>query len=204
MDENKTIENEDGSDNTEKESVDSGTENSDEQIAVNDIDLERIIEVMIFRADKPLSLRKMATYMPEFDINRIKKALKVLQTRYENEHGIGLQQISGGYLFLTKPEYASWLSRMDTAKEKIVKLSNAALETLAIIAFKQPITRAEVEEIRGVGSSQVINGLVEKNFVTIKGRSTELGAPLLYGTTKEFLDFFGLNSIKDLPVPDEL
>ena len=106
-------------------------------------------------------------------------------------------------MFLTDDKWAEWIERFES-REKQIKLSNAALETLAIIAFKQPVIRAEVEAIRGVGCSQVINGLIEKKLITVKGRSSELGAPLLYGTTKDFLTYFGLSSLKDLPAPEEL
>lgn len=170
---------------------------------LDDSDLKKIIEAVIFYSKKPVSLRKLSANIPEAETDRIREILTSIGDECEENHGFKLAKIAGGYLFLTDETWAEWIKRFESQSSE-VKLSNAALETLAIIAFKQPVTRAEVEAIRGVGCSQVINGLIEKKLVTIKGRSPELGAPLLYGITKEFLSFFGLDSVRDLPAPDEL
>jgi segregation and condensation protein B len=166
-------------------------------------ELKKAIEAIIFYSKKPVTLRRLTTNITEADAETIKSVLDEIMAQTTADHGFTLQDIAGGYMFLSNPAYAAWIERFE-AKEPVVKLSNAALETLAIIAFKQPITRAEIEAIRGVGCLPVINGLVEKNLVTIKGRSEELGAPLLYGTTREFLEYFGLGSVNDLPKGEEL
>lgn len=167
-------------------------------------ELKKAIEAIIFYARKPVSIRKLSANLTEVNIDNIRQAVIEIQKDFSEHHGFSLNQIAGGYLFLTNEKYAEWIKKVE-GKPSAVKLSSAALETMAIIAFKQPVTRAEIEAIRGVGCSQVINGLIEKKLVTIKGRKNdELGSPLLYGTTNEFLQHFGLNSIKDLPSPDEL
>lgn len=166
-------------------------------------ELKKVIEAIIFYASKPISLRKISANLPDIETDAIREVIDEIEKESAENHGFCLSKIAGGYLFLTNEKYADWIRKVEE-KDRDVKLSNAALETLAIIAFKQPITRAEVEAIRGVGCLQVITGLVEKKLVTIKGRSEDLGAPLLYGTTREFLQFFGLESIKDLPSPEEL
>ncbi len=166
-------------------------------------ELKKTVEAVIFYSKKPISLRKISANLPEVDIEDIRGVVAEIEKDFKENHGFNLSKVAGGYLFLTDPSYAGLIQKME-ARQKNIKLSNAALETLAIIAFKQPITRAEVEVIRGVGCQPVVNGLIEKKLITTKGRSSELGAPLLYGTTKEFLQFFGLNSLKDLPSPEEL
>ncbi len=166
-------------------------------------DLKKAIEAIIFYSSKPISLRKISANLPDIGTDDIRAVIEEIRKDFAEHHGFGLQQVAGGYIFLTDATFAEWIQKFE-GKETSVKLSNAALETLAITAFKQPITRAEIEAIRGVGCLQVINGLIEKKLVTIKGRSSELGAPLLYGTTRDFLQYFGLGSIKDLPAPDEM
>ena len=170
---------------------------------MEDAELKKMMEAVIFYSSKPVSIRRISANLPEVEIEKIKEIITQIQEECEKNHGYILKQIAGGYMFLTDEKWAEWIERFES-REKQIKLSNAALETLAIIAFKQPVTRAEVEAIRGVGCSQVINGLIEKKLVTVKGRSSELGAPLLYGSTKDFLTYFGLSSLKDLPSHEEL
>ena len=170
---------------------------------LEDTELKKMIEAVIFYSSKPVSVRRISANLPEVETDKIKEIISQIQEECERSHGFALKQIAGGYMFLTDEKWTEWIERFES-REKQIKLSNAALETLAIIAFKQPVTRAEVEAIRGVGCSQVINGLIEKKLLTVKGRSSELGAPLLYGTTKDFLTYFGLGSLKDLPSPEEL
>ena len=173
------------------------------QNRLEDTELKKMIEAVIFYSSKPVSIKRISANLPEMETDKIREIVEKIQEECEKSHGFVLKQIAGGYMFVTDEKWAEWIERFES-REKQIKLSNAALETLAIIAFKQPVTRAEVEAIRGVGCSQVITGLIEKKLVTVKGRSSELGAPLLYGTTKDFLTFFGLNSVKDLPAPEEL
>jgi segregation and condensation protein B len=119
------------------------------------------------------------------------------------EAGFRLLPCAGGWQIRTDPEMHEFVTRFLVGKKR-TRLSRAAMETLAIIAYRQPITRGEVEEIRGVDSGQVFHTLLERNLVTVKGRSQALGRPLLYGTTEDFLRYFGLNSLVDLPSPQEL
>jgi segregation and condensation protein B len=123
---------------------------------------------------------------------------------YEREgRGFRLKQLAGGYALLTDPALAEWVSKLLRGKRKM-RLSRPALETMAIIAYKQPVTKSEIDEIRGVDTSAVLATLLERNLVTIRGRSKVVGRPLLYGTTQEFLDYFGLKEIAELPRPEEL
>jgi hypothetical protein len=111
--------------------------------------------------------------------------------------------MAGGHLLVTRPEHAEWVGRLLRGRKR-VRLSRAALETMAIIAYKQPVTKVEIEAIRGVDSGAVLTTLLERNLITIRGRSKVVGRPLLYGTTAEFLDYFGLKDLTELPRPEEL
>ena len=116
----------------------------------------------------------------------------------EGGHAFSLEEIAGGFQMLTRPEYAPWIGRLNT-QQRQETLSKAALETLAVVAYRQPITRAEVDDIRGVQAGSILRALAGRRLIKVVGRSEELGRPLLYGTTKHFLEVFGLRSIKDLP-----
>ena len=134
----------------------------------------------------------------------MRAALQALGEDYiARDAGIEVREMSGGWIVMTRPEQAEWIGRMLRGKRK-TRLSRAALETMAIIAYKQPVTKSEVEAIRGVDASGVLATLLERNLVTIKGRSTVVGRPLLYGTTNEFLNYFGLRDLTELPRPEEL
>ena len=119
------------------------------------------------------------------------------------ESGVELREMAGGWVVMTRPEQHEWVGRMLRGKRKM-RLSRPALETMAIVAYKQPVTKSEIEAIRGVDASGVLATLLERNLVTIKGRSTVVGRPLLYGTTGEFLNYFGLRDLAELPRPEEL
>jgi len=170
-----------------------------------------IIEALIFASDEPLSASEIIRAIKGIDGNdlnltgkNIEDAVDEINRRLENEEfPYSIKKIAGGFLFATKPEYAKYIGFLSTEKSKR-RLSQAALETLAIIAYKQPITKPEVESIRGVNSDYIINSLLEKNLITIKGRAETMGRPLLYGTTDEFLFYFGLNTLADLPKPREI
>ena len=134
----------------------------------------------------------------------IRGAIKQLNEQYESTgRAFRLEQVAGGYQLLTLPEYGDTLKKFHQ-REIDAKLTKAALETLAIIAYKQPILRVDVEAIRGVACGETIRSLMEKHLVKIAGRAEEPGRPILYGTTKRFLELFGLNSLKDLPQSEEL
>jgi len=166
--------------------------------------IKPIVESLIFSAEDPITLRKLTEILEDVDSAQIREAIAQLKSDYE-AHGRAFQieEIAGGYRFHTRPEYHEWIEKI-RKKTGETKLSQAALETLAIIAYKQPILRANVEAIRGVQSGQIIRLLMEKDLVKVTGRDESLGYPLLYGTTKKFLECFGLKDIKDLPKIEEL
>lgn len=153
---------------------------------------------------KPARGRKRPQSLVEEAISRVDVAVTELNTVYENTgRSFRIEAVAGGYRVMTLSKYAPDLARLRNAKVSS-KLSRAAIETLAIVAYKQPMTRAELEAIRGVSCGEVLKSLLERRLITIKGRAEELGRPMLYGTTREFLDHFGLASIKDLPTVEEL
>lgn len=158
------------------------------------------LEAVLFAAGEPLSVAEIAAIM-QLEKPQVWELLGTLSQSYEDEErGLMLREIGGGYQLVTKPEHYRMLSTMGRKKE--IKLTNAALETLAIVAFKQPVTRAEMEAIRGVKVDGVVNTLLELDLITEAGRKKALGNPILYATTDKFLTVFGLGSLEDLPRPD--
>ncbi len=161
-----------------------------------------IVESLIFASDSPLSVRQISTIVQEADKEEIEQAIALLEEDLDNR-AFFLNKVGGGYQFATKPEFSKWISHMHESKARN-RLSRASLETLSIIAFKQPISRIEVSAIRGVNSDGVIKNLLERQLITITGRDKEQGRALLFSTTKEFLQYFNLNDIADLPRPKEI
>jgi len=167
------------------------------------LNLRSAVEALLFSSDQPLSLSLLAEALDERP-ERVAEALVELGAHYTAAgSGVELREMAGGWLVTTLPEHHEWVTRMLRGKRRM-RLSRAALETLAIIAYKQPVTKSEVEAIRGVDSSGTLATLLERNLVTIKGRSTVVGRPLLYGSTPEFLNYFGLRDLAELPRPEEL
>jgi segregation and condensation protein B len=165
--------------------------------------LQAAIEALLFASDQPLPLSLLSETV-ETEPDRVTEALQALGAAcVERGAGVELREIAGGWMLVTTAEQADWVGRMLRGKRRM-RLSRAALETMAIIAYKQPVTKSEVEAIRGVDSSAVLATLLERNLVTIRGRSKVVGRPLLYGTTPEFLDYFGLRDLSELPRPEEL
>ena len=164
--------------------------------------LKFIIESLIFASDTPLSIRQMTGILADVEPNEIEDALALLENDLDGR-AFFLNKVSGGYQFATKPEFSKWIRKMSESKSR-TRMTRAALETLAIIAFKQPISRIEVAAIRGVNSDGVIKTLLERKLVTITGRDKEQGRALLFSTTSEFLQYFNLNNISDLPRPKEI
>lgn len=170
-----------------------------------------VIEALIFASDEPLTPNEIINAIKgidgvdtEISVEEIENVVNELNKKYdENESAFTILRIAHGYSFATKPNHAKYVGYLSSEKSKR-RLSNAALETLAIIAYKQPITKPELEMIRGVNSDYTLNTLLEKNLVTISGRADSVGRPLLYVTTDEFLKYFGLHSINDLPKPREI
>jgi segregation and condensation protein B len=166
--------------------------------------LVAIIEALVFASPEPLRRKQLAKLLdtePEEDVDA---ALAALQRRYEDRAG-GLQlvEVAGGYQIVTRPELHEWVRRM-FHERTTHKLSVQALETLAVIAYKQPITAAEITEIRGVNTSGVIGTLLERGLAKISGRKQVVGRPFLYATTREFLDRFGLRDLTELPKVEEM
>jgi segregation and condensation protein B len=170
-----------------------------------------VIEALIFSSDDPISSPEIIKAIKGIDGEdtqitsaEVDTAVDELNKRYDDQSiSFCIQKIANGYLFATKPENAKYVGFLSSEKSKR-RLSQAALETLAIIAYKQPLTKPELETIRGVNADYIITTLLEKNLITISGRAETIGRPLLYNTTDEFLKYFGLNKISDLPKPREI
>ncbi|AEH44280.1 chromosome segregation and condensation protein, ScpB [Thermodesulfatator indicus DSM 15286] len=163
--------------------------------------LERALEAVFLAAGRVVTIKELLKIFPDANQKELKEALNSLKTFYENR-GFVLREVAGGFRFETKEEFAPLLRRLVFGAPP--KLSRAALETLAIIAYKQPITKAEIESIRGVDSSGAIKNLMEKGLVKICGRKDVPGKPLLYGTTPKFLEIFGLKDLSELPKMKEI
>jgi len=164
----------------------------------------QIVEAVLFASDAPLKAEEIARADESLDEDRIEEAIQELRTLYdETERAFQIAELGEGYQVLTRPEFAPYLERFDTVPRPS-RLSGPALETLAILAYRQPIGRIEVEYIRGVGSAGVIRTLQDRGLVDVVGRGEGLGRPLLYGTTQRFLEHFGFASLEELPRPEEL
>jgi segregation and condensation protein B len=171
----------------------------------NDIELtvESVLEAVLFASDEPLSPARLADIV-DTGVKQVRDTIENLNDKYQaNSNAFRIEQIAGGYQMLTLSPYNLWLKKLLRVRSDS-KLSPAALETLAIIAYKQPVIRADIEAIRGVAAGEMIRGLMYKGLVKILGRAEVLGRPMLYGTTKKFLEVFGLNTLKDLPKVEEL
>jgi segregation and condensation protein B len=163
-----------------------------------------LLEALLLSTHHPLTAGKLAELLELEATKPVRGAVKQLNEQYESTgRAFRVEQVAGGYQLLTLPEYGDALKRFHQ-REIDAKLTKAALETLAIIAYKQPILRVDVEAIRGVACGETIRSLMEKHLVKIAGRAEEPGRPILYGTTKRFLELFGLNSLKDLPQSEAL
>jgi segregation and condensation protein B len=166
--------------------------------------MESVVEAILFASDEPLTPSRLVGVVEAGSVKQVRECVEKLNDKYaECSCAFRIEQIAGGYQMMTLPPYNHWLKKLLRVRTDS-KLSQAALETLAIIAYKQPIIRADVEAIRGVASGEVIRNLMYKGLVKIVGRAEVLGRPMLYGTTKKFLEVFGLNTLKDLPKVEEL
>lgn len=166
--------------------------------------LTQIIEALLFASDAPLSALDLSRVDERLDEDTVEAVIQELRAEYEEtDRSFQIYEVGGGYQLLTRPEFVTVLERYDTVPQPS-RLSAPALEVLAIIAYRQPLGRAEIEDIRGVGSSGVLRTLQERSLVDAVGRGEGLGRPLLYGTTSRFLEHFGFRSLEDLPRPDEL
>jgi segregation and condensation protein B len=166
-------------------------------------DLKNIIESLLFVAEEPLSPERIRKLVGPVEAAEIHQALAALQADYDSRRGgFFLSEVAGGFQFRTRPEYTAWIRRL--LDPKPVRLSKAALETLAIIAYKQPVIRTDVEHIRGVDCGGVLRQLLERKLIRVLGRKEIAGRPLIYATTKRFLETFDLKDLKDLPTPREV
>jgi len=170
---------------------------------MDDFDVKPILESFFFISDSPIRLDTLVEILPESNKEAILEGIHQIQAEYEDRsRGIELTEIAGGYQFRTKPSWAGWVNRLK--KAKAVKLSQAALETLAIVAYRQPVIRPAIEEIRGVDSGSVVHTLLEKGLIKMMGRKDLPGRPIVYGTSKAFLELFSLNTLSDLPSLKEI
>lgn len=170
--------------------------------------LQNHIEALIFCAEAPLKIEDIQICLSEMfeaevPIEHVEEALKTLLGKYEaDEFPFQIYHSGGGYQFLTKPAYQLSIGILLKQKSK-KRLSTAALETISIIAYKQPVTKNQLEQIRGVNCDYAIQKLLDKELIEVKGKSDSVGRPILYGTTDKFMSYFGINSLKDLPQPKD-
>ncbi len=158
--------------------------------------LKHLVEALVFAADKPITVQRLRQLTRVADVGRLEAALAELAIDYQ-DRGVILQQVSGGFQFRTQTRFSAWVQQLIQGRP--VRLSRAQLETLAIVAYRQPITRPEIDDIRGVDSSATLKLLLDRALIRILGKREEVGRPMLYGTTKEFLDFFSLGDLRELP-----
>jgi segregation and condensation protein B len=166
---------------------------------MDDRELRPILEALLFISAEPLSLNRLGDVLDGVERARIAACLDELRDEYRRaDHGVALVEVAGGYQLTTLPEAAPWIRKLSAAKAP-PRLSKPALETLAIVAYKQPLTRPEIESIRGVDVAGVVKTLMDRRLVKIVGRKDVPGRPMMFGTTREFLHAFGLKDLSDLP-----
>lgn len=186
---------------------------SDGETAPGNPGIKEIVEALLFATDEPLTVRQIIDIFGilepgekprKVNPDSVLACIEELNREFEQTNrSLRVVKVAGGYQFATRQEFGVWLGKMLKEKSKR-KLSVSALESLAVIAYKQPVTKPEVEAIRGVNADYVLHTLLERNLVTIVGRAATPGRPLLYGTTKDFLKHFGINDLSDLPKPREI
>lgn len=167
-------------------------------------EIKRIVEALIFASDSPITENRVKNIVEELSISQIQKIVEELNAEYEErQNAFQITRIGGGYQFITRPQFSKYIKKYYKGRSRS-RLSRAGLEALAIIAFKQPISRPEIDAIRGVNSDGVVRTLLERNLIYISGRSENIGRPLLYNTSSEFLQYFGINDVSELPKPKEI
>ncbi|MGE4358119.1 MAG: SMC-Scp complex subunit ScpB [Candidatus Omnitrophota bacterium] len=166
-------------------------------------EIKHILEAILFVHHEPLIIERLKEILEEVDGRLIRDLIYELKSEYEQEgRGFMIREVAGGFQMVSQPRYAPWIKKLYKTSHT-ERLTLPTLETLAIIAYKQPITRLEIEEIRGVNVENILKNLLEMNLIRVVGRKESLGRPILYGTTKKFLEYFGLNSLEELPDLEE-
>ena len=174
------------------------------EIANRQIAPEQVVEAILFHSDAPLALPKIVSILGVGSARDVRAHIDALNRRYESTGAVfRIEQIAGGYQILTLPAFNTWIRRLKQTRQD-TRLSSAALETLAVVAYKQPVVRAEIEAVRGVAAGEMLNRLRELGLIRIVGRAEDVGRPMLYGTTKRFLEVFGLSSLEELPAVEQL
>lgn len=166
-------------------------------------DLKAIVEALIFASPEPVTLKTLTRLLETEPKEDVLQALEALKQDYERPGGLQIVEVAGGYQIVTRPELHEWVRRL-FHERTTQKLSVASLETLAVIAYKQPVTAPEIADIRGVNTGGVVSTLMERKLIKIVGRKQVVGRPFLYGTTREFLERFGLNDLTDLPKVEDM
>jgi len=184
--------------------VDNSGQDNQASASQTEVTATSVVEALLFCADGPLPGAKISQIVGAGDAKDVRKHVEALNQRYEQMGStFRIEQIGGGYQMLTLPQYSQWVEKLKRARAES-KLSQAALETLAIVAYRQPVLRADIEAVRGVAVGEVLNRLREMGLVKIAGRAEDIGRPMLYGTTKKFLEVFGLNDLGELPQVEQL
>jgi segregation and condensation protein B len=166
--------------------------------------LETVVEAVLFASDEPISPKRLVDIAEAGSVKQVNQCVRAMNKKYrEGGFSFRIEKISGGYQMMTLSAFNPWITKLIKVRSDN-KLTPAGLETLAIVAYKQPIMRADIEAIRGVASGEILRNLMYKGMAKIVGRAEVIGRPMLYGTTKKFLDVFGLNTLKDLPKIEEL
>jgi segregation and condensation protein B len=177
---------------------------TDRQLSDKEITYLPIIEALVFASEAPLPIAKIREIIPALSPKQITMVIEYLNEQYrQGGRSYEIREIAGGYQMFTLPEFAAFVDKLYQEKQQS-RLTQKSLETLAIVAYKQPVTRHEIEEIRGVNVDGVMKRLLSRSLVTISGRAQAPGSPFLYKTTKKFLDYFGLKSLEDLPKLKEI
>jgi segregation and condensation protein B len=166
-------------------------------------DLKAVVEALIFASPEPVTLKTLAKLLDSEPKEDIVQAIDELKAAYDRPGGLQMVEVAGGYQIVTRPELHEWVRRL-FHERTTQKLSVASLETLAVVAYKQPVTAPEIAEIRGVNTAGVLGTLMERKLIKIVGRKQVVGRPFLYGTTREFLQRFGLNDLSDLPKVEDM
>jgi segregation and condensation protein B len=170
------------------------------QVNKQEDNIKAVIEALLFSSDKPLFIEQIKKVLDNLDAGQIRRIVEELQAEYEGSNrGMRVYEVAGGFQMIAATHFSSFLRKLYKGPQQADKLSKPALETLAIIAYKQPLSKMEIESLRRVNSDGVMSTLLEKNLVRVTGRRRAPGRPKVYGTTRQFLEYFGLKSLEELP-----